>query len=418
MRLPLAIVCFVSAVAAQVAPGEAIQSFFSNVAPIEGLVIVNRNGTTTPVTGVAAQNIQNLNSVALDPIDNSVWLGSISTAPTTHGLRRATLTGSVLGPAALVGTLPTAPAGSFSGIAFDQNGNPIVTSGAVPPGTGGVFRVHRVTGAVTNLLAAHPPLPAGTANCVDVDPATGDIYFGVTSAGGAIYRLPGPFPNAAPPVLVGTTVTNTTIAGLAFWPAHGATPARVYWNNFATANNSVGYVPAAGGAAVTTPGVPTAFPGMNWITYDRRQDDFWTCTAGVDPDRVLTMTATGANTVVATYNGGGVAGSPSAIDANDHPNGSLRVIPQYLPAAPTPITVETSVTGTPGDIAVLGIDIGGGNIIILGLGFFPASGSFSASFAATIGAGAPNLYAYYAASFNPTFTAINFISGPKFWPSN
>src|SRR5262245_40346782 len=301
MRLLFCSACLVSASVAQVAPGEAIQSLFANFAPLEGLAIINRSGTVTPVTNVAAQSLQNINSVALDPITNAVWIGSITQAPTTHGLRRATLTGSVLGPATLVAVLPTAPAGSFSGISFDQNGNPIVSGGAVPPGTGGIFRVDRWTGAVTNLLTPHPALPAGTANCVNVDPATGDIYFGVTSAGGAIYKLPGPFPNTAPPVLLGTTVTNATISSVAFWPAHGVNPARVYLNNVSTAGNCVGYVHAGGGAGVTVPGAAVAFAGgHNWITYDRRMDDFWTCSAGIDPDVVITTTDAGATTLVAT----------------------------------------------------------------------------------------------------------------------
>jgi hypothetical protein len=417
MRLLLCSACLVtvSVSVAQVAPGRAIQSLVVSVAPLEGLAIINRNGVVTPVTNVTAQSLQHINSVALDPITNAVWIGSLTLAPTTHGLRRATLTGPALGTATLVATLPTAPGGSFTGISFDQNANPIVSGGAVPPGTGGIFRIDRQTGAVTNLLAPHPALPSGTANCIDIDPETGDIYFGVTSAGGAIYKLPGPYPNAAPPVFLGTTLTNNTISGVAFWPAHGADPARVYWTNFAPENACVGYIPAAGGAAVTTPGAPVAFSGgHNSITYDRQMHDFWTCSAGLDPDRVLTMTETGASTLVAQLPPAGANGSPTAIDANDAPPGSLRAVPQYLPVSPTPVTVEVSMSWTPGDIGLFGIVLGG-SLVTFGLGTFDASGTLSASFPAMLSAGAPGAYPFFGASLGAGGLQI---TGPLQWPAN
>ena len=417
MRLLSCSACLVSVsvCVAQVAPGSAIQSVVTSVAPLEGLAIITRTGTVTPVTNVAAQSLQNINSVALDPITNAVWIGSITLELTTHGLRRATLTGSALGTATLVATLPTAPGGSFSGISFDQNANPIVSGGAVPPGTGGIFRIDRWNGAVANLLAPHAVLPPGTANCVDVDPATGDIYFGVTSAGGAIYVLPGPYPNTAAPVFLGTTMTNQTISSVAYWPAHGANAARVYWNNFATANNCVGYIPAAGGAAVTTPGAPVAFNGgHNGITYDRRADDFWTCSAGTDPDRVLTMTETGASTLVTQLPPAGANGSPTAIDANDAPAGWLRAVPQYLPATPTPVTVEVSMSWTPGDIGIFGIVVGG-TLITFGLGTFDGSGTLSASFPVMLSAGSPGAYTFFGASLGLAGLQV---TGPLVWPAN
>lgn len=421
MRPALVSVLLVSVAAAQVAPGRAIQSIFANAGGTDGLVIVGRANPRVNVTGLTAQNIQNVNSVALDPIDNSVWLGSINTAPTTHGLRRAALVGSTLGTATLVATLPTAPSGTFSGISFDQNGNPIVTSGLTPPNTGGVFRVNRRTGAVTNLLAPHAAIsPSGTVNCVDVDLATGDIYFGVVDglpgAGGRIFKLPGPFPNTAAPILVGTcqpASNSITITGVAFRPAVGITPARIYFTNYATGNTSVGYVNAAGGTSVVVAGAPVAFPGMNWIAYDRTADDFWLCTGGPNPDQVVTMSPTGTTAFVTDL---GANGTPSALDANDNPYGSQRVVPQHVPT--TTYTIEQSVTGNPGDIAVLGIDFGTGPIAVTA-GYFDGSGTFWASYPGiNYGPGSPGTIVWVCASVTTDLQTIHFINSSAPWPLN
>jgi hypothetical protein len=413
--------CLASALAAQVQPGEAIVSVFSNLAPLDGLMTATRAGTCTPVTGLSALAIQNINSVALDPIDDTIWIGSISTAPTTHGLRslRIDAANAVI-PASLAlrGTLPTAPTGSISGIDFDLNCNPVVTSGAVPPGTGGVFMIDRNTGAVTNLLAPHPALPAGTANCIDVDPGTGTLYFGVTSPGAPIYRMT---PNAVgayttAPVLVGTIAppsTSSTISGLSFVP-----PASIFWTTFGTAVTCFGSLPAGGGAAVAIPGVTNPWNAPNWVEYDGLARDMWVLSGGINPDTLWTTDAAGVNPVVCLLPPGGVNGSPSCVDVNDSRPGTLKVCPRFVPAVPAVVNVEISLWWRPGDIGALAIEVAPGNFVLLNVGRIDRAGCFVLRARVVLGAGTPGVLRFYGACIAPDLSVIRGITGPVLWPAN
>ncbi len=412
-----------SAVAAQVQPGEAIVSVFGNLAPLEGLMTATRAGACTPVTGLTALGHQNINSVALDPIDDTIWIGSISTAPTTHGLRSLRIDAAnavIPASVAVRGTLPTAPAGSFSGIAFDLNCNPVVTSGAVPPGTGGVFKIDRNTGAVTNLLTPHPALPAGTANCIDIDERTGDLYFGVTSAGGPIYKMTanpvGEYTTA--PVLLGPVAppsTSATISGLAFVP--GA-PANVFWTTFGTATTCFGSIPAAGGAAVAIPGVTNPWNAPNWVEYDRAGDDMWVLSGGINPDTLWTTNRTGTNPVVCVLPPGGANGSPSCVAVNDSRPGSLKVCPRFVPAVAAPVNIEVSLWWRPGDIGVIALEVAPGVFVTLQVGRIDRAGCFVFRARAILGAGTPGVFRFWAGCLAPDLSAIRGITGPILWPAN
>jgi hypothetical protein len=340
------------ALAAQGVPhGDAIQSSFSDLAPVEGLLLVSRSGTTTPVTGLAltARGSDEINSIQLDPVDNRVWIGGI--APVAGRVDTFTIAaGNTVAGFAAVANIGTA---SVSGIAFDPNGNAICSSGAISgTGAGGIFRIDRGSGVATRIAGgATWTFAAGTANCVATDRA-GNIYFGVTSAGAPIYQLApdanGDYTGLA--VALGTVAppsTSSTISGLDYAPASGARPARIWWTTFGAAGTNLGHIPAGGGAAVAAgPGLSSA---PNWIDYDELVDDFWAITGGINPDEIFSVDHVGTPTRIAQTPPGGVNGSPSAIDANDCLAGGVTVLPQYVPASGA-FTLEVGTCCPPGQV--------------------------------------------------------------------
>jgi hypothetical protein len=412
-----------SALGAQVRRGEAIVSNFTNAAPMEGLLVANRSGVATPVTGLAATGQHNLNSVAIDPMNDRIWMGSITVAPTTIGLRTILINPAYAYVAGSITTVTSAfshgPGGSLAGIDFDLDGNPIVSGGAAPPGTGGLFRVNRTTAAVTNLLSPFP-LPAGTVNCVDVDPRTGDIYFALTSAGAPVYRMTGAPGYTVAPVLVGNVSppsTSPTISGLAFTPAAGPNPATLFWTTFGTAATCFGSIPAAGGAAVAIPGVTNVWNPPNWVEYDNLVGDMWVVSGGIDPDSLWTTTRTGVNPLVCLIPPGGVNGSPSCVDVNDSAVGELRIAPQFVPLAPAPITLEVTACWQPGDFGV--IVITSPFVAVLGTGTIGVGGKLPISLpGVVVAAGSPGAITFMAAAIDLSTFTVRGVSAPTRWPRN
>lgn len=351
---------------------DAIASSFSDIAPVEGLLLVSRSGAVAPVTGLAgtARGSDEINSIQLDPVNDRVWIGGIS--PVAG--RVDTFTVGAGNTVANFAAVANVGAASVSGIAFDPNGNAICSSGTISStGTGGIFRVNRGSGAVTQIAGgASWTFAAGTANCVASDEA-GNIYFAVTSVGAPVYVLSpdanGDYPG--PAVLLGTTAppsTSSTISGVEFAPAAGARPARVWWTTFGGAGTNIGYIPAGGGAAVAAgPGVSSA---PNWIDYDALADDFWVLTGGINPDEVFAVDHAGTPVRIAQYPVGGANGSPSAIDANDCAIADATVLPQYVPAAGT-FTLEVGTCCPPGQIGGVILPQAG---LVLVAGIAPADG--------------------------------------------
>jgi hypothetical protein len=316
-----------SAALAQVPHGSAIVSNFTNAAPMEGVLLVDRSGSATPITGLAASIRANIdiNSIQLDPCDDRVWIGGITGS--AGRVDTFTVNGSAVAGVTAIGNLGNAS--SVSGIAFDVNGNAICSSGNIQT-TGGLFRVDRKFGTITRIVGGPTWTgQAGTCNAVCSDP-DGNLYFAVTLAPGTLYQLPlGPGGVYGAPVAVGTTVppaANTTISSLEFAPASGVRPARLWFTNFGLAGARTGYIEAG----ITTLVADTFSSAANWIDYDALNDDFWVLTGGINPDQVFTMNHAGSATLVANVPPGGTNGSPSASDANDDPFLSMKVLPQYV----------------------------------------------------------------------------------------
>jgi hypothetical protein len=338
MRLHLSTLALALAgtVAAQVPHGDSIMSIFTNAAPLEGLLLVKRSGAVTPVTGLAATTRgADINSIQLDPIDNRVWIGGI-TASVGRLDHLIVLPTNVIANLTAFGN--TGIGVSVSGIAFDDNSNPIVSSGTISTtGTGGIFRFDRKTGLPTRIAGgATWTGQVGTANCVCRDPG-GSIYFGVTGAPATIYRLAkdnnGDYTTAA--VALGTIAppsSSSTISGLDYVPASGAIPPRLYWTTFGSAGTAVGYIPINGGAAVTV-GAIGGNNAPNWVDYDAVADDMLVITGGINPDEIYKMDRPGAHSLIAQVPPGGNNGTPSAIDANDCTFAETMIAPNYLPAA-------------------------------------------------------------------------------------
>lgn len=357
--------------AAQGVPhSDAILSIFSDLPPMEGLLLVSRGGATAPVTGLAAtaRTSDEINSIQLGPVDDRVWIGGI--APVAGRVDTFTVgAGNTVTNFAAITSLG---AFSVSGIAFDPNGNAICSSGTIST-SGGIFRIDRGTGTATSIAGgASWTFASGTANCVATD-AAGNVYFGVTSTGGPIYVLTpdanGDYPG--PAVLLGNTAppsTSSTISSVEFAPALGARPARVWWTTFGTAGTNVGYIPAGGGAAVAVgPGLSSA---PNWIDYDELADDFWALTGGIDPDEIFAVDHAGTPVRIAQVPPGGINGSPSAIDANDCPFGEATVLPQYVPASGA-FTLEVGTCCPPGQVG--GVFLPQANLVLVA-GRAPANG--------------------------------------------
>ena len=415
MKLPV-LLSLCGSLVAQIPHGDAILSNFNNETPMEGLALVKRNpATITPLTGLGATSRANadVNAIQLDPCDNRVWIGGINAS--AGRIDTFTVTGTTVTSLTAVGN--TNVGASVSGIAFDVNGNIVCTSGTITT-TGGLFRVNRKTNAITRLLGGTSwSGQAGTCNCVSSDDA-GNLYFAVTSSGtpGTVYQLApginGDYSGA--PFTVGTVSppsSSNVVSSLAFAPANGLRPARVWWTTFGSAGTAVGYF--TGGVA-TPAGNLGGDTALNWLDYSPLTDDFWGVTSGNDPDTVFGINHAGASTQITQLPTSGVNGSPSAIDVNDKPFTSLTILPQYLAASV--FDFEACTTCPSGNIG--GILIVSPAVILLTTGTANASGRVSVKFPnVAVARGTPGAITLQAACFNPTSGQITLGSLVP-WPRN
>jgi hypothetical protein len=414
MKLPAVILGLCGGLVAQIPHGDAILSAFSSSAPLEGLAAVKRSpATITPITGLGAtaRGNNDVNSIQLDPVDRRVWIGGISAS--AGRLDNFTLNGNAVTSLVAVGTLSSMA--SVSAIAFDINGNAVCSSGQINT-TGGLFRVHRKTNAVTRIAGgSNWSGQSGICNALCSD-AGGNLYFGITGTPTTVYRLsPGNDGTyAGAPLTVGTIFppsSSDIISSLAFAPAGAQRLPRLWWTTFGLRGTALGYLEGSNAIAQGIIGEETA---LNGLDYSPLSDDFWGVTAGVDPDNVMTLNHTGAHTVLSPLPPGGLNGSPSAIDANDIPFGKLTVLPQFLDG--TIFDFEAGTTCPPGQIG--GILITAPTTFVLTTATAGVDGRVFVKFPnVAVARGTPNSITFQAVCFNPTSGLITF-GTPVTWPQN
>ena len=393
-----AILTAAGVLSAQVPPGTAIAGAIGSTTT--HLLMCGRGAGYAPVGPVGAADV---NALKLDPIDSSVWISQWM----TFDLHRLALSGATVVDHRVV--VSRFGDGGGAAIAFDVNGNAVVAGGS-PNATGGVFSVHRTTGAVTRLVGPNSGI-TGSCNALDADPVTGNLYVGVTGGGGRIYELAAP--DYATPRLVAAIAppsVSDLLSGIAF--ASGPSlPRSLFVTTFGSANNtSLLRIDLAAPSPVVVPGTP-AFPDLNGVAFDKVRGDLWL----IGTAQSLGFYASGlggANTELFRL----VRGSPAAIDVNDDEPGELAVVPAYVPVTPAPITVELAIHCRPGHVGVLGIV--SPFAFYLGSGTADAAGRFWLKFSGvTIPAGTPGAIHFLGADYDPVSGSVVW-SRPLPWPRN
>lgn len=409
--------------AAQIPFGNALMSSTNNSAPMEGLLLVDRAGNATPITGTLVSGFPNRNipAVLIDPWDGRIWIGGPGF--TTTRLHRADIVGSALANATQVAII-TAGSGSQA-IALDLNGNAIVATdqGMSPFGGpnvgGGLFSVHRHTGAVTRLIGGTFNWPFGHYGAVNavVTDDSGNLWFAVTNDGtiaGRIYRLaPGTNGDYAGAPTLAFAVPSPTSAGnvssIDWAPARGSRPERLWFLTGGPIGQCVGYF--ENGVAQFVPGVGV----HSAIEHDAVHDDLWLLSPGTDPDEVRLLDHAGTVTTVAQVPPNGVNGILASIDVHDGEIARTLMVPQFVPAS-GPFDLEICTTCPPGHL--------GGVVMVA-----PASGTFVLGIAGVDGRirtrltgvqfprGTPGVVTLRSACFDPVNAALQ-IGDPVSWPRN
>lgn len=388
-----------TALVAQLPYGSSILGVISPLVPSEGLYIADRAGGNVAVTGLiaAGSSNQNVNAIALDPIDDRIWIASSS----TNQVNWMRIAGTTVVQFSLFGTVP---ANSVAAITFDDNSNPLVCQGTAP--AGGVFRIDRkLGGAGVNIGVA----ASGTHNGVCRDPA-GNLYLAQFTAGQAYRMQKNPDGSYQAPVLLGSTAT-TSQSGIAFAPNDGTNPDELWITTFGVAGNQLFRMPAAGGPGVA---VANTLAGCNWIDYDRNFNDLLLSSqAGTDRFFQVNRT-TGADTTLSTM-GSGSVGTPASNDVDDTVVASTRVAPMILNGGLGPFDLELSTTAPPGTLALIGIVAPFVNVLAAGVVGPNGRVSFSIpniTLTGPLGAGSLTFISAY---FDLAFNLV--IGSPVPWPA-
>lgn len=378
----------------QIPYGEAISNAPPRAPVTEGLIRVNRNGSCAAIKGLFnTPRSDFVNGVALDPIDQRVWIGGIGRVDTVEITPTDTITNLTL--------IANTQSGRVEGFTFDDNCNPVLATGNIR-GTG-IVRLDRASGASTRIAGGTSwPFQDGVPEGICRDP-DGNLYFGVNSPGNvtAVFRLTkNPVDGSyGAPVSLGPVRQPSKVT---FAPAVGTRAARLY---YMAVGGDIGWFPPTGG----TPVFVRSSLGYS-IDYDSRRDDFWVIFSGPQMHR---MDHGGGSSAICSY---GASGFATSSDANDWPFHETRVCPQYLPAAPTAFTLELSMSCPPGSDA--GILILSPFPVLLTLGVAGADGKVFVKIPNVVfQAGSPGIVAFVSASYDRTRGALT-VGPTKTWPLN
>ncbi|MEM7204351.1 MAG: hypothetical protein AAF628_29095 [Planctomycetota bacterium] len=322
----------------------------------------NNSGTSSPLfeidrqagvcTAISGLQMSGVSSVQLDPINKEIWVGGAGGVGGVNNgqLRRVQLDGafgvaSEVTHAVVAVGAPPAPR-PITGIAFDDDGNPVVTT------RDSVVRVSRfgpspATTLLHQFATSSATSTAASAICRDDG---GNLYVGV-SGSGDIWRLQKNPDCSYQPAqrlgsVVGPTASNSaTITGLDFCPSDG----QLYWSTLGvgTGGRSFGTFALPSGPAVAAgPGYQVI--STNGLAYDVRADDFM-----VVDDTPSSL----AWTVSKQFSTGGVCLIPqgpgdeiNAIATGDLANAATRVLPSCQPVAGARFVLEAATTCPPGSV--------------------------------------------------------------------
>jgi hypothetical protein len=357
----LPVLCVAGIAPAQSVPWrQAVVSVISNVAPSEGIWFVDRaTGSSVPITGLLAAGSpgNGISAIAMDPVDDRIWLGGINNNGNTgNQLNWIRCTGTAVTQWTQFATVAMTTSSSINAILFDDNGNPVFCGGTAA-GQGGVFRADRRTGGAATLIGA---VASGTHNALAKDSA-GNLYVGMFGNGQIHQLVKNPDGSFQPPAPWGT-VTGVNIFGLAFAPADGVHPDQLFVVVGGPASPLVSVIPVPAGGAGTA--VATTQTLLNWVEYDRRQNDLLSVQSA--PDRMTAIARGGGDAVVASIGNTNI-GTPTALDANDGAEGELVVVPALLNGGVGPFDLEVGMTAPPGSLALIALSAPFVDVLTLGV---------------------------------------------------
>jgi len=346
---------------AQTPPDGLIVSHFTSTGLPGAVVIVDNVAMTSTLVNGGLLCVE-ANSIAINPYDHSkVYIGGHSpggsVCPTPTDITELTLSGTSVVSSTLVATLPPPADVSIPDMVFDDDGNLFVTSEDF------VYKLDIPSGTST-LLFTIPIAPSGSASALAYDPIGNNLYVGITVLG-QIFHLD---PETTTSTLVNSASTSTitgstTISGITlsedsqtiytctFGSGNPGGPSGPTWIVQMTADSS------------QWPVNPTPLDVMVPIGNNALND------IEIHGTKMYTASSSGTLAVLheldlgsgpphpamvlGYYPGVIVLGARGQLDVNEY-HDDLTIFPKR-PAAGSSVSMRLAVGGPPGEIGVIGI---------------------------------------------------------------